>query len=276
MERVERRSSTLFRVAYYNTRAVQGRRSTVGLRSPKPPITVRIRATLPDIVQTSITTNLMMNTVQDFSEENIRKDCPHCDSTSFVFKYPLEDVEKSEDFYLLCDPHSIVEGHLLVIPKEHLAGVGELSDALLERFKPVHEKMRSFVLSQYGSVAVFEHGKFGQTVFHSHIHYLPFTGQPEEIIPEGKDRLRPLEKLEGLREVYRKEGGYLFFMIGEKMYTVDPALSAPRFFRDRFANALHVPERGDWKAMHEDTLIMGSVHQACQDAQTRWKSYFNK
>lgn len=214
-----------------------------------------------------------MQTKPDFSEENIRKNCPHCDPASHAFEYPLEPPV--EDFYLLCDSNNIVEGHLLIIPKQHLSGIGEFSEALLEKFKPLHERTRQFVKDQYGSVAVFEHGKFGQTVFHSHIHYLPFTGKPTDIIPEGADKLRPLAKLEDLKDVYNRDGGYLFFSIGDEMWTVDPALAAPRFFRDRFAQALGVPERGNWKAMREDPAMMQTVVDMCHVTQKKWKSYFH-
>jgi diadenosine tetraphosphate (Ap4A) HIT family hydrolase len=214
-----------------------------------------------------------MQTRPDFSEENIRKNCPHCDPRSHAFEYPLEDP--TDDFYLLCDPNNIVEGHLLVIPKQHLSGIGEFSSALLEKFKPIHERVSEFVKDEYGSVAVFEHGKFGQTVFHSHIHYLPFTGTPEDIIPEGVDKLRPLASLEELKEIYERDGGYLFFSIGNDMWTVDPSLAAPRFFRDRFATALGVPERGNWKAMRDSKEVMQTVTDMCQATQQKWKSHFH-
>lgn len=215
-----------------------------------------------------------MSKIQDFSEENIRNNCPHCDTASHAFEYPLEPIEQAGDFFLLCDSNNIVEGHTLIIPREHLAGIGEFSPDLLEKFKLAHAKMVEFVKSEYGSIAVFEHGKFGQTVFHSHIHYLPFVGRAEDIVPEGQDKLRPLLRLDDLRDIYNRDGGYLFFAIGDQMWTVDPALAAPRFFRDRFAQALGAPERGNWKAMREDPEVMKSVDKMCRRVQAKWKAYF--
>jgi diadenosine tetraphosphate (Ap4A) HIT family hydrolase len=214
-----------------------------------------------------------MSNKQDFSEENIRVNCPHCDTSSQAFEYPLEPLDQIEDFYLLCDSNNIVEGHTLIIPKEHLAGIGKFSPALLENFKVVHEHMRDFMLKQYGSIAIFEHGTFGQTVFHSHIHYLPFEGTPEDIVPEGLDKLRPLAQLEDLKDIFDRDGGYLFLAIGDMMWTVDPVLSAPRFFRDRFAEALNVPERGNWKAMREDPDMMKSVDEMSRKTQAKWQRY---
>ena len=214
-----------------------------------------------------------MQTHPDFSEENIRKNCPHCDPSSHAFERRLE--EPTGNFHLVCDPNPIVEGHVLIIPKQHLSCVGEFSDELLEEFKSIHKKALAFVKDQYGSAAAFEHGKFGQTVFHSHIHYLPFAGKPEDIVPEGRNKLRPLSTLEELKDIYAQDGGYLFFSIEDDMWTVDPSLAAPRFFRDRFASALGMPERGNWKAMRESETIMKTVAQMCEATQQKWRSYFN-
>jgi diadenosine tetraphosphate (Ap4A) HIT family hydrolase len=209
----------------------------------------------------------------DFSEEAIRANCPHCDPTSHSFEYTLE---KTEDFYVVCDANPIEEGHLLIIPKAHLSCIGEYPPELYDKFIALHQKVSNFVRSTYGSVGVFEHGKLGQTVFHSHVHYLPFAGKPEDIIPEGTDKIQPLSDLADLRAIFEREKGYLFFGIDDQHWTVDTELAAPRFFRDRFAVALKVPERGNWKAMREDPEIMKSVKAYNDATQAKWESFKTK
>lgn len=49
----------------------------------------------------------------------------------------------------------------------------------------------------------------------------------------------------------------------------------PRFFRDRFAKALGVPERGNWKAMRDSKEMMQTVTDMCGATQQKWKSYFH-
>lgn len=204
----------------------------------------------------------------DFSEKSIRENCPHCDPNSFAFKHPLE---KTANFSVVCDVHPLVEGHILIIPKNHLSCVGEYSNMLFEEFTGIYQNLSQFFKTTYGSVSTFEHGKFGQNVFHSHIHLLPYNGKVENIIPEGKGRLRPLKNLKGLKKIYQKEEGYLFFSIENMLWTVDPVLSQPRFFRDRFAKALGNPERGNWKEMYFDKQTMKKANQEIRNLETVWQ-----
>lgn len=208
---------------------------------------------------------------EDLSEESIRANCPHCDPTSQAFKYPLEETD---DFWVVCDAHSIEPGHILIIPKLHLSCIGEYDDATLAKFISLHTKAIEFVRATFGQpVGVFEHGKLGQTVFHSHVHYLPFSGTPTDVVPEGADKLSPLASLSDLKGIFERDGGYLFFGIGDTMWTVDTSLAAPRFFRDRFARALGVPEYGNWKTMHVDPAIMQVVDQQNRSTQEKWRTF---
>jgi len=208
--------------------------------------------------------------MEDFSEEYIRKNCPHCDVSSQAFKYPLFETE---DFRIICDGHPLTEGHILIIPKQHLSCIGEYSDDLLGKFIKLDEIVSDFVRKTYGSVSSFEHGKFGQTVFHSHVHYMPYEGEPLVIVPEGKDKITKIDSVRDLKKYYEKDGGYLYFTIGDDRWIVDPKLTAPRFFRDRFAGALGHPERGNWKVMHEDQKMMDEVQEALDNTVKKWKKF---
>lgn len=221
---------------------------------------------LPAYVSSAI---LML--MHDSSKSDVSADCLHCDPSSPTFNYRLQDAG---EFHVVCDAYPIAKGHLLVIPKSHLSCIGEYKAQLYEQYRALHARVAGFVRSTYGSVAVFEHGKFGQTVFHSHIHFLPFTGLPEAIVPEGADKLRPLADMADLRTIFDREGGYLFFSIGDTSWTVDPSLTVPRFFRDRFAAALGVPERGNWKAMSQDPALMQAVRSENESVRQNWQTYF--
>lgn len=139
----------------------------------------------------------------------------------------------------------------------------------------IDSKIRDFLTINYGSVAVFEHGIFGQTVFHSHIHYLPFKGKPSDIVPEGNNELTPLIDFDQLKTILKKDGGYLFMSIGPNMWTVNPKLQAPRFFRDRFAIATGKPELGNWKAMRGNDQLIEQAKITCLATQKKWQKYYN-
>ena len=179
------------------------------------------------------------------SEEHIKKYCPFDDSNNIAFTYLLEETA---DFKIVCDYNPLKEGHILIIPKEHIPSIGEYPDQLFNNFLKVYQKVSKFILSNYGSLSTFEHGKIGQTVFHSHVHLLPFNGNSIDIIPEGKDYIEEIKNLDDLRG--KKE--YLFFSINDKKWIVNTEIGVPRFFRDRFANAIGEPERGNWKIVQND------------------------
>lgn len=206
----------------------------------------------------------------DLSEQQIKKDCPHCDSQSFALKHPLEITD---NFWVVADVHPLIEGHLLIIPKTHFSCIGEYDQKHFQEFVSLYHQFSQFIKQQYGAISTFEHGKIGQTVFHSHIHLLPFKGKVEEIIPEGKQHLTKLKSLRDLTKIYQQKGKYLFFSIADTNWVVDLSLGQPRFFRDRFAQALGRSKRGNWKQMHDNQEIMRQANKEIKQLEIRWKSY---
>ena len=208
--------------------------------------------------------------MNDLSEENIRLNCPHCDQTSDAYTYLLETTQF---FSVVCDYHPLLEGHLLIIPKKHLSCVGEYPEPLYQEFISLYKKYSEFIKSEYGAVSSFEHGKFGQSVFHSHIHLLPYDGNPKDIVPEGQAYLSKIENLSELKSILKRDGGYLFFSIGREDWIVEKNLTSPRFFRDRFAIALGHPERGDWKTMHVNQKAMITANRMNESVRKKFKIY---
>lgn len=206
----------------------------------------------------------------DFSEKALKENCPHCNLSSFATEHLLKETN---NFRVVCDVHPLVEGHILIMPKEHLSCMGEYSEELFQEFMKLYDEFSTFLLVTYGSVASFEHGKIGQTVFHSHVHLLPFNGEPSEIILEGKDKLTKMKLLAELNDTFKTNGQYLFFSIGKNLWIVDTALGAPGFFRNRFASALGRSERGNWKRMHADATLMAQAHKEIANLEAQWKEY---
>jgi len=209
-----------------------------------------------------------MEKTDTLSEEYILRHCPHCDPASDAFTSLLLETEH---FRVVCDHHPLTEGHLLIVPKTHISCIGAFPSPLFGEFTKMYAQAAAFIRDQYGDVSAFEHGNIGQTVFHSHIHLLSFRGEPAAIVPEGLRHCVPLLSLEDLTGIFGRGGQYLFFALGDRMWTVDTALAAPRFFRDRFAAALGNTERGNWKTMHEDAGLMTAGAKENARAMAKWK-----
>jgi diadenosine tetraphosphate (Ap4A) HIT family hydrolase len=208
--------------------------------------------------------------VNTITQENLRKNCPHCDPNSYAFKYLLEETTL---FRVVCDVYPLVEGHILIIPKKHLSCIGEYPKQEYVEFLSLYTKYSNFIRKTYGALSTFEHGKIGQTVFHSHIHLLPFAGSPAEIIPEGLSNLTAFSDFSYLKEIFYKEGKYLFFSIAGHKWVVNTKLGVPGFFRDRFAGALGASERGNWKNMGENNDLMDKTAIEIKELQNKWNSF---
>lgn len=205
-----------------------------------------------------------------FSEDALREHCPHCDPQSFALKYPLQETDR---FWVVCDVHPLTKGHILIIPKTHVSCIGEYPEELYEEFTYLYDIYERFLSRMYGRVGSFEHGKIGQTVFHSHVQMFPFAGGASDVVPEGESHLHPLTHLDELRNLFKSQGGYLYFSLGDSRWTVDTALGQPRFFRDRFARAMGCPERGNWKDMHANAELMQNGQNDITDLLMKWRIY---
>jgi len=195
-------------------------------------------------------------------------DCPHCDpASSFALSKVLEETK---NFYIVCDVHPLIEGHILIIPKKHISCIGEFPEKLFQQFVRLSDKVTKFLLDNYGQVSSFEHGKIGQTVFHAHMHLLPYGGRPENIIPENK--FRAIQKLSDLRTVFVQNKEYLFFSIGNNLWVVEPTVAFPGFFRQRFAQALKRGERGDWRRWRYHKTISCQANIEIKNLVDRWKA----
>lgn len=211
--------------------------------------------------------------MEKFSEQAIKENCPNC---SIGSRASARILEQTDNFYTVCDDHPLTEGHILIIPKQHISCVGAYPEDIFKEFLELNDKVSQFLTSVYKSVSSFEHGIYGQTVFHAHTHYFPFEGEPIDIVPEGKDKLSKINDLSKLKTLFKRDGGYLFFSLGEDKWNVDVTIAVPRFFRDRYAKALGKPERADWKTMHENQVLMQEAEKDNANTQANWKSLFNQ
>ena len=196
---------------------------------------------------------------------------PHCKG-GFGIKYPLVETD---NFLVVCDVHPLIEGHILVIPKEHISCMGSLNNESFKEYGQLYEKTMFFLKNAYGSAAVFEHGIAGQTVFHAHTHFFPFKCSIQDIVPE-KETLKGLENIDDIKAEFNKEGTYLYVALDGEKWLVDTKIGFPRFFRDRFANALGVSERGNWKKTEENKELMASFEVDVRKLIDKWNLFFNK
>lgn len=196
-------------------------------------------------------------------------ECPHCNPADPALEQLLQETK---NFRVVADVHPLTEGHVLIIPKEHYSCVGEFSTDIIKEFESLYNQVSLFVQTTYENLGTFEHGKIGQTVFHAHVHLLPYKGSIEAIVPEESSRTL-VSGIKEAQKYFQKDGQYLFVSVGNKAWMVDVVIGKPRFFRDRFAAAFGHPERGNWKAMHQNTKSMNQASEEIARLVEKWRSY---
>lgn len=95
--------------------------------------------------------------------------CPFCQRADLELT-----LTETPSFYLLADHAPLVRGHLLIVPRAHYACYGAVPASLDAELLELKETTRRFLTEVYAAPTFFEHGVFRQTVYHAHLHAMPF------------------------------------------------------------------------------------------------------
>lgn len=174
----------------------------------------------------------MQNGNQSPLGATLNNDCAFCQ------RGKITDVLKETPHFLLAADHApLVEGHLLVIPKQHYACYGDVPPALDEELFAIKDELRQFYAQFYAPVVFWEHGVFRQTVFHAHLHCFPWGNV--EYNRESNMHTTIVAAQEDIRRWYHAQGHY-FYLEDEEV----ALLFAPEM--DRYIHIIrHVFQRDD-------------------------------
>jgi len=195
--------------------------------------------------------------------------CAHCEG-GIGLEYPLYE---DDNFWIVCDAHPLIEGHILIIPKEHVSCMGALNDEFFNHYKKLYQKVLLFIKNEYGDAGIFEHGIAGQTVFHAHTHFLPFNNAIRKIVPE-ENSITKISTLNKIQEEFNAKGKYLFVALNNDMWLINVDIAYPGFFRDRFANLLNAKERGNWKKARDNAKLMKTFSKDISELKNKWDEFF--
>ena len=197
-----------------------------------------------------------------------------------VFCEPMRGLvlAESENFRLIADPVPIVEGHVLISPKEHLGCLGEIQAELLGELGAARRYVTRLLEGAYGHVSWFEHGRAGTCMHHGeeerlchhcHLHAAPFR---VGLRPPLEQRFRVLE-IEGearFDELYDSYGHYLYTRDaqGEELFVpVDTDLE-PHYLRTVIAERIGEPHRADWQVFDGRRLLARGLEAMARRAST--------
>jgi diadenosine tetraphosphate (Ap4A) HIT family hydrolase len=119
-------------------------------------------------------------------------------------------LAETEHFFLLADNAPLVEGHLLIVPREHYACFGAVPEALDDELLALKAGVARFCAEVYQPASFFEHGVFGQSVSHAHLHAVPLGPSGLRIhelaTPDGRAVSSPAD----VRAWYEAHGHYFY------------------------------------------------------------------
>ncbi len=161
-------------------------------------------------------------------------DCAFCDRDAL-----RGILHETEHFVLLADHAPLVEGHLLIIPREHFACYGAVPAALEQEWLALKRTVAEFLGRRYRTPLFFEHGVFRQTVYHAHLHAIPLGAEGfrvDELLAHGG---RPVAEPADVRVWYAEEGHYYYIeQPGPDGQPVSAAVFPPDM--DRYFKALNM------------------------------------
>jgi len=131
--------------------------------------------------------------------------CPFCDQAG------LDGVlEETEHFFLLADHAPLIEGHTLIVPRSHYACYGAVPEQLEAELLALKGRVRRFLGAAYREPVFFEHGVFRQTVYHAHLHAMPFGSVVLDLPTLAREDGRYAEGLRDVRDWYARQGHYFY------------------------------------------------------------------
>lgn len=145
-------------------------------------------------------------------------DCAFCQPSSIHYV-----LKETPHFLLVADHAPLVEGHLLIIPKDHYTCYGDVPAALDEELFALKQEVQQFFAQAYAPPVFWEHGVFKQTVFHAHLHCFPWgrTGYRLEQALHGS----VVTTQEDIRSWYREHGHYFYMEDAEVALLFEPDMS---------------------------------------------------
>jgi diadenosine tetraphosphate (Ap4A) HIT family hydrolase len=94
--------------------------------------------------------------------------CVFCDREALAIV-----LAETDHYIVLADNAPLVEGHLLIVPREHYDCFGAVPAELDDELLALKDRVARFCVGVYRAASFFEHGVFGQSVPHAHMHAVP-------------------------------------------------------------------------------------------------------
>ena len=161
-------------------------------------------------------------------------------------------IYETENFFVYPTIGQIVEGYLLILPKEHYLSIGQMPKKFITEVEQIKNFLYKQVSKMYMPPIFFEHGSVkeagGCGVYHAHIHVVPCNVSKEIIEVISKSYvLHQIKTMYELSQYIKQDKPYLYFEDNKKtryVFEIDEIPS--QYIRRIFAELIFAKE-WDWK-----------------------------
>jgi diadenosine tetraphosphate (Ap4A) HIT family hydrolase len=183
-------------------------------------------------------------------------------------------IFESPNFVVIPTVGALVEGWLLVVPRQPILSFARLSTPLFSELEDFFKEVVPVIQSAYGSVSVFEHGPgcatsaVGCGVDYAHLHLVPvdcdLLGGAKQIAP--RIEWNRVTSISDIHQHARNDNGYWFVQQpygGGACYIGTCANEKPtsQLFRRVIANHIGRPFDFDWKQHCGEAAIAATVEK---------------
>jgi ATP adenylyltransferase len=184
---------------------------------------------------------------------------------------------ESRNFVVLPSVGSLVEGWLLIVPRDHHISMGALPDLLADEMRSLKHRLASRLRLLYGELCAFEHGparlerRVGCGVDHAHLHIVPvafdLADAAAPFLPSDVSWAQG--GWDQCRAAYLSGKDYLYLEqpIGVGRIAVHDSFGS-QVFRKAIAAKIGVPEQFNWREYpqpHIASQTVNSIHRVLTD-----------
>jgi len=169
---------------------------------------------------------------------------------------------ESDNFRVKVGVGILAPGHVMLVTKNHISCFGDLPKHMNSEFLSLMEQIYRNVESNFSKPIIYEHGVYGQSINHAHIHFIPNQANlykleniNNKIFTDLKST--KVEDISLIRDVFKKQGSYFYLEENKEkwiFYTKD--LPEGKYnFRKEFVRMTGLNGLSDWKHMPEEEKI---------------------
>jgi len=166
---------------------------------------------------------------------------------------------ESDNFFVKIGFGILGPGHVMIITKKHMSCFGELPEQFNKEFMLLKEEVFNKIKNNFSEPIVYEHGMYGQSVNHAHVHFVPNKSDFYKLENIGKKIFNDIKSEQTndffqIRSIFQKEGSYFYLEEKSNKYIFHTkGLPENEYtFRKEFARLTGLGGLKDWRNMDEE------------------------